>query len=318
MDSQANHLGILLTARCNLKCKHCLQYRHFKQDIDVNLCRKILYDAANIGISAISFSGGEPSLYPYLNEVIETCKENEQEYSITSNGILHKPLLLAANIKPPAHISLSFDGINRSTHESIRGAGTYLKTLQTSRLLVTAGIRVRLQCTLLNSLLSELDSTDTLLTETGADELVIVLPFETKALVRSNNIPNQNEYFNIKKWIKEKRAMGKAISLAFGDEIISTHRNSEISPCKYLRGESIFIDWMGRACLCCQTSGVSTDEHGVICNLSNSTFSQFIKHKEHWMSVFLQLRKQDTSASACADCSKALLKYSGCMPVFNG
>lgn len=300
------HLGILLTARCNLTCRHCLQYRHFKHDLDPAFCKRLLREATHIGIDRVSFSGGEPTLYPHLDEIVALCLENKQGYSITTNGTLYEPLLRAAMIHAPSHITISFEGARRGIHDRVRGIGTYDKALQTARLLIAAGIHVRVQCTLLSTLLKEIESIELLLDDTGADELVLVPPIVTENIVRDGQDPQISNLINIQQWIAKYRAQGRIVSLALGDEIISNNRPYGFIPCQYLRGESLFVDWMGKLALCCQTSGIALSEREVIGDLLQESLATLLERKKLWMNHFFRMRGEGSATFACSDCLKTL------------
>ena len=65
------------TLRCNTSCKMCYMKNHYSNTIDMPLdyAHHILTELKSCGTERITFLGGEPTLYPYINEVLWYAKE---------------------------------------------------------------------------------------------------------------------------------------------------------------------------------------------------------------------------------------------------
>ena len=79
---------LLLTSTCNFSCPYCMGLR---KDIEGTLSRdqalNILELWVKEGLVNVRFSGGEPSLYPHLKELVSYCKHNKvQHIAISTNG----------------------------------------------------------------------------------------------------------------------------------------------------------------------------------------------------------------------------------------
>ena len=82
-----------LTTRCNFSCRYCFNtecVQTFTTDLPVSAIQKMLSDD-KVKISNWIFSGGEPLLYPYLNEVLSLLKQNNVRPKIATNGTLLNP-----------------------------------------------------------------------------------------------------------------------------------------------------------------------------------------------------------------------------------
>lgn len=87
------------TNRCNHNCNYC-HYRNSYLDLDeYNPCDEIprermlqiVQDMVEMGVKAVTFSGGgEPLLYPYIEETMEKLLANNIDVSIITNGSLLK------------------------------------------------------------------------------------------------------------------------------------------------------------------------------------------------------------------------------------
>lgn len=86
--SPISRAEILLTDRCNLKCPYC---RGMVPELRGDMPRSLAFPFVRLLIGNhtknIRFSGGEPTLYPHLDELIWWCKKAGMEHiAISTNG----------------------------------------------------------------------------------------------------------------------------------------------------------------------------------------------------------------------------------------
>ena len=82
-------LEVELTNRCNKECIYCYNCSgngSAHRDMPLELAMKIVRDAGKYGIKSISWLGGEPTLYPYLREVLEAASNFGIENVLFTNG----------------------------------------------------------------------------------------------------------------------------------------------------------------------------------------------------------------------------------------
>ncbi len=82
---------ILLTPRCNFRCPYCRGHKSISRDCSQDIKFEDAMITLNAwikdGLQNIRFSGGEPTLYPRLSELIKFCKENSvKRIAVSSNG----------------------------------------------------------------------------------------------------------------------------------------------------------------------------------------------------------------------------------------
>src|SRR3990172_2205595 len=82
-------LQVSLTNRCNLKCSFCSVSGRNK---DVVWHHESLKDAIfsfiKCGIGTVELTGaGEPTLYPYLSDIVTYCKQFDLKLWLITNGI---------------------------------------------------------------------------------------------------------------------------------------------------------------------------------------------------------------------------------------
>jgi len=124
------------TYSCNLRCKHCYEDAGFHRpelttDQAFTTIDK-LSKIANIGLPALSFSGGEHLIRKDFFEVAAYAKKKIPYISIATNGTL----LTKDNVKKLKqvgidYVEISLDGASKETHEKFRRVpGCFEKTMK--------------------------------------------------------------------------------------------------------------------------------------------------------------------------------------------
>lgn len=78
-------LTVHLTERCNFRCEYC-NMKDFTRTMDKSLAKKIIDDYAAINGRIIHFTGGEPSVVYYLEEIFEYAKSKGLQVSTNTNA----------------------------------------------------------------------------------------------------------------------------------------------------------------------------------------------------------------------------------------
>ena len=144
-------LTLLITTRCNYKCRHCLrEYPAIHHDLPLALVNKAITEAREMGFKHIAITGGEPVLHPRFNDIIALIAGMGFQWSIVSNGSLYKEYDAAIdNYKDKLKIFLiSIDGGTEVTHDAIRQKGSFRKVCEAARYYKVKGIFVMLIYTL--------------------------------------------------------------------------------------------------------------------------------------------------------------------------
>lgn len=83
-------VSIEVTNICNAKCLHCYgEYSNTNSQVmDLSKFKKIATDCKNMGVELIELTGGEVSIYPYINEALKYLYELDfNRISLLTNGI---------------------------------------------------------------------------------------------------------------------------------------------------------------------------------------------------------------------------------------
>lgn len=79
---------LLLTDKCNLHCPYCRGMRKdIRGELSLSYAQRVFWVWISHGLQNVRFSGGEPTLYPYLEPLIKLCrKSNVKRIAISTNG----------------------------------------------------------------------------------------------------------------------------------------------------------------------------------------------------------------------------------------
>ncbi len=140
-------LMFCITLTCNLRCKICylgndwLNSNLSFSDIEV---KSILNHYGKKGLDRLTFLGGEPFLHPNITDFIIFARQFDiKEKRITTNcldlGFFDLKRLDPSDLD---HISVSFDGTTKETHEFVRGKNTFDRTVENIKKLVNHGFKI--------------------------------------------------------------------------------------------------------------------------------------------------------------------------------
>jgi SynChlorMet cassette radical SAM/SPASM protein ScmF len=155
MKQELRFLYIYLTDECNLNCIHCWQSAPLKgrgkhSHLNFDECRNFLDDAISMGLTNVTFSGGEALLNPEIHKFSKYFCGNNIGMTIETNGILIPEKKIFNTIKDcNIYCAISLDGISAETHNKQRASGDALKrTLQSIKKLENEKIYYQLIMTI--------------------------------------------------------------------------------------------------------------------------------------------------------------------------
>lgn len=134
--------------RCNLNCEHCfaavLENQHSERKMELGDYRRVSRECMGLGAVNFSFQGGEPLLYPELEDYIRACNPRENLISVTTNGILlTKENVLRLKRIGVDILTVSLDSGLQEEHDNFRGMpGTFDKVIKGIKLALENGLHV--------------------------------------------------------------------------------------------------------------------------------------------------------------------------------
>lgn len=130
------HCIILLTERCNLRCRICGYGREparSARELPTRAIIELIIDAYHLGCDNIVLTGGEPFLRKDLVRLFEKiCKLGiESSCAICTNGtnLDRETAKQIAAAQPSGRVVVSLDGHSPAVHDRIRGAGSFEKAV---------------------------------------------------------------------------------------------------------------------------------------------------------------------------------------------
>ncbi len=144
-------LMLELTYKCNEKCVHCYNNKDsFIDEIKFVDIKSVIDEAKNLGVNAVTLSGGECTLAKDFFKISQYIREKKMKLNIYSNGqsFYDNPLLLDKVISLyPTRFSFSLYSMNAEIHDSITGIkGSHLKTLSIIKKLKAKNVDVEIKC----------------------------------------------------------------------------------------------------------------------------------------------------------------------------
>ena len=133
-------VGIQITYRCNLRCKHCFQlgeqgffYNYSDEvrnaDLDINVIRKIL-QSTQLENSKLYIWGGEPFVHRQWDDIAKLLVDYPRWIVLCTNALLLKNKIeTLLDVSHNLVLLVSLEGFEKE-QDSLRGKGTYRKLME--------------------------------------------------------------------------------------------------------------------------------------------------------------------------------------------
>jgi radical SAM protein with 4Fe4S-binding SPASM domain len=167
------YLELQMTDRCNLQCRHCYIGEVSHQDLSKKQIQRVLEEFEEIQGLRLLISGGEPLLHPHFWQINDILQNYAFRSVLLSNGTLITKEV--ANKLHVHEVQVSLDGMKEG-HESLRGKGTFKKTMAAIDHLQEANLRVSVATMIHRRNLSEFDRLASLLKSKHIEEWNVDVP----------------------------------------------------------------------------------------------------------------------------------------------
>lgn len=167
------YLMVEVTERCNLRCRHCYLGEAAGRDLDPDVLQRLLDDFDDLGGLRLMITGGEPLLYPYFHRLNRALAGRTFRPVLITNGtLMDKDLLRSLNFR---EIQFSLDGLEEG-HDSLRGKGSFRRTMEGLREALTSGIEVSVATVIYRENLHEVAGLGKLLNDLGVSSWTLEYP----------------------------------------------------------------------------------------------------------------------------------------------
>ena len=166
-----NRVNMIITHRCNLRCKHCYMNADICNKEDslkiFDLFKNTINKLKEIGINEIMITGGECSIFPYIIEMLEYCINNDISVIMFTNGIDFNRDIT----KYVDKYYLSIDGL-KNNHNKMRGNNkAFDRTINTIKYLIKEKKDITIQVTVTNDNIDEIVELSELLHEININKI---------------------------------------------------------------------------------------------------------------------------------------------------
>jgi pyruvate-formate lyase-activating enzyme/TusA-related sulfurtransferase len=137
---------------CNLRCDYCCVRSSPKaprRELGLSRIKRIASEAAELGVSEIFVTGGEPFLLADICDILAACTVTAPTTVLTNGSLLLGRRLEALRSLPNDRLALqiSLDSPTPERHDRHRGQGTWERAWQAIKRARAEGFRVRLAAT---------------------------------------------------------------------------------------------------------------------------------------------------------------------------
>lgn len=159
LSSRSFTLQWHITQACDLHCRHCYD-RSSRSPMSLDQGIRILDDVRRFCRSrhvmkAVSFTGGNPFLYPHFPDLYRAASDRGFSIGILGNPTERKKIEELAAIRKPTHFQVSLEGL-QDQNDYIRGEGHFNRVMEFLKVLRELGIFSMVMLTLTKSNMKEI------------------------------------------------------------------------------------------------------------------------------------------------------------------
>jgi len=125
-------IQIMLTNRCNIKCRICEVWKQAPgEEMSTDVVKHLIDQAVGMGIKTIYMTGGEAFLRKDIFELIDYSARPGITTTVNTNGSFITDELAKKIVSSKLrNITFSLDGSTAKTHDAIRGEGVFEKAVR--------------------------------------------------------------------------------------------------------------------------------------------------------------------------------------------
>ena len=167
-------MDIALTYRCQNKCDHCYNEPREVKELTVEQWKKVIARTWELGIPHIVFTGGEPTMFEGLAELVAFSEGFGQVTGMVSNGrnLARPGYLHDLVVKGLDHVQITVLSSREEVHDRLVGAtGAWKETIEGLKVALTEQMYVSTNTTIMRSNLDGLEATMRFLISLGVNNI---------------------------------------------------------------------------------------------------------------------------------------------------
>ena len=138
---------LIVTNRCNLKCKHCcvnadnIDSKIVKQEMSTDVVKSVIDKLIVCAPTRIILTGGEPMIREDFFTILAYLRENYSgEIRLATNALLINENNVQEIVRCINQIDISIDGIDEASCSLVRGKGVFGRVIKAIHLLKKTGL----------------------------------------------------------------------------------------------------------------------------------------------------------------------------------
>ncbi len=171
---------LYITGRCNASCTICyISGHHYdNEDMSLSTATNYLKKYRELGVSKVTFLGGEPTLHPKLGQIIAEAKNNGYIYlRLTTNGKFDPDILHDKNFQNLDTIAFSIDGHTNEINGHIRHGIDLEQVLYNMQIARKLGYNIRVNTTITKMNVDFIEDIINLSVKNGATQINLNMVF---------------------------------------------------------------------------------------------------------------------------------------------
>jgi len=163
-------VGLEITNRCNLHCRHCFNYsgEGCVQELSLIELEELFDQIKNFGGKSVRISGGEPTLHPDFVAIVSAAVQMGLLVALNSHGVYGPGLYRRLIDLSIEQFIISLDGL-QAANDRIRGRGVFQRLVETIAGLRADGRSVMIGVHLGRSNMEDIPGLIALASELGCD-----------------------------------------------------------------------------------------------------------------------------------------------------
>jgi len=264
-------LGFALTRHCNLRCPHCIRDDVTEvRAIPLSLILRIVDEAQDLfGTVVCSFTGGEPTIHPEWNDLIDALAARSIPWKLVTNGWHMRRIMPSIDRHPPGAVRVSLSGATEAVHDAERGRGSFRRVQMAVALLTSRRVPTGLSIVIDKRDRHQIREAADLAESLGCNWISYILPQPVpQSAERDSDLP-PHEWIPVRDEVNAlARETGRrtAISLDYGAPF-----DGEEMLCDTMELKRLYVDPDARVSLCCQLSDYGFNTRDVTGDLTTSS-----------------------------------------------
>jgi len=155
-------MDLALTYRCQNDCGHCYMEHKEKKELPLDQWKSVIAKLWRIGVPHIVFTGGEPTMYDGLDDLLEKSEEFGQVTELITNGRnLRKEGYLRGLVqKGLDHVQITVLSYRESVHDRLVGSeGAWKETVEGLKAALGEDVYVSTNTTIMRSNYEDVEET---------------------------------------------------------------------------------------------------------------------------------------------------------------